>query len=53
MGRAAVEALLGGEFDAMIGVSCGEIVLVPLSEATGRKKEVDLDLLKLAEITAT
>ncbi|MBD3348077.1 MAG: 6-phosphofructokinase [Candidatus Eisenbacteria bacterium] len=53
MGRAAVEALLEGERDVMVGVSCGETVLVPLEDATTKKKRVDLDLLKLAEITAT
>jgi 6-phosphofructokinase 1 len=53
MGRAAVEALMGGRTGVMVGVRCGETVFVPFEEATGRKKTVDLDLLKLAEIMAT
>ncbi|MFH1502571.1 MAG: 6-phosphofructokinase [Candidatus Eisenbacteria bacterium] len=53
MGRAAVEALVAGESDVMVGISCGKIVLVPLEEVVGRRKDVDLDLRKVTEITAT
>lgn len=53
MGRSAVEALLEGARDVMVGVHCGEMVLVPLEDTSGKQKEVDLDLLRLAEITAT
>ncbi len=53
MGRRAVEALMEGARDVMVGVHCGEMVLVPLEDITGKRKEVDLDLLRLAAITAT
>jgi 6-phosphofructokinase 1 len=53
IGRAAVEALLAGETDKMAGVLCGRLVLVPLVETWEKKKPLDLDLIKLAAITAT
>jgi 6-phosphofructokinase 1 len=53
LGRAAVEALLGGRADCMAGVQCGRIALVPLAETWEKRKPVDLDLLRLAEINAT
>lgn len=53
MGRSAVEALVSGSTDIMVGVHCGAMTLVPLAETSSRKKEVDLGLLRLAEITAT
>jgi 6-phosphofructokinase 1 len=53
MGSAAVEALLAGETDKATGVACGEIVLVPLRETWEREKPIDLDLLRVAAITAT
>lgn len=53
VGRAAVEALLAGETDKMAGVLCGRLVLVPLVETWERRKPLDLDLIRLASITAT
>ena len=53
MGRSAVEALIEGRADIMVGVRCGKTVHVPLEEATSKKKTVDLDLLTLARIMAT
>jgi 6-phosphofructokinase 1 len=53
IGRAAVEAMLASETDVMVGVRCGEMTLVPLVEATTKRKEVNLDILKVIEITAT
>lgn len=53
MGRAAVEALVAGETNVMVGVHCGEMKLVPLEDASDKRKKVNLDLLKVTEITAT
>jgi 6-phosphofructokinase 1 len=53
MGRAAVEAILAGETDMMVGVVCGENRLVPLRETWERKKSVSLDLLDVARLAAT
>jgi 6-phosphofructokinase 1 len=53
VGRAAAEALLAGETDKMAGVLCGQLVLVPLVETWEKRKPVDLDLIRLATITAT
>ncbi len=53
MGRAAVDALLAGQTGMMVGVICGRISLVPLPETWETRKEVDLDLLRVAKITAT
>lgn len=52
LGRAAVEALLEGETDKMVGVVCGKATLVPLPHTWERKKPVDLDLLRLTAITS-
>jgi 6-phosphofructokinase 1 len=53
LGRAAVEALVAGESDIMAAIVCGEVALVPLAKTWKRKKLVDLDLLRVAEVTAT
>ncbi len=48
-----MEAIIVGETDVMVGVRYGEMTLVPLVEATTKRKEVNLDLLRVMEITAT
>ena len=53
LGRAAVDAILGGETDRMVGVTCGEVALVPLPDTWEKKKPVDLDLLKLTTIMSS
>ena len=52
-GVAAVEALLNGDHDAMIGMSGQRMVLVPFAQAVGVKRELDLDLLRTLSILAT
>jgi len=47
MGAHAVEALLQGQSDVMVGLQAEKMVLVPLSDVIGRKKETDLSLLDL------
>ena len=44
-GVEAVAAVHDGEFGAMVALQCGRIVRVPLEEAVGRPKSLDLTLL--------
>lgn len=53
LGAAAVEALLSGETDKMVGEVNGQIVLTPLEEAYSRKKPLDKSLIALAQLLAT
>jgi len=50
LGHAAVEALIDDQKSVMVGLSNGEIVLVPFRRAVKQNKEVDLSLLDLARI---
>lgn len=50
LGVAAVEALLDGHSDVMVGLVNGEIKLTPLRNVYGRRKSIDYDLLKLTQI---
>ena len=43
-GIKAIEAVHDGSFGNMVALQCGDIVLVPLSEAVGELKTVDPDL---------
>jgi 6-phosphofructokinase 1 len=47
LGAAAVEALRRGECDAMVGVSHGDIVVVPFDDVIGHKKHVRDELVQL------
>jgi 6-phosphofructokinase 1 len=53
MGREAVVALMSGETDCMVAVVCNEMKLVPLSVTWAEKKDTNLELLGVAEITAS
>ena len=53
LGAAAVEALIEGDSDKMVGRIHGQIVRTPLEETWDKKKPVDEGLLKLAYILAT
>ena len=53
MGRAAVEALLDGRTDHATCLASGEIVLLPLPDTWENEKTIDLDLMRVAAITAT
>lgn len=53
MGSAAVDGLLAGETDKMVGVVCGEIEYVPLTKIIEKKQEVDTEMLRLADIVAS
>jgi 6-phosphofructokinase 1 len=49
MGVKAVQALLGGQTDVMMGLSGREIVAVPLNEVADNKRPVDLSYLDMAQ----
>ncbi|MDX1419720.1 MAG: 6-phosphofructokinase [Rubricoccaceae bacterium] len=50
LGSAAVEALLEGHANVMVGVVNGDVKLTPLKNAWSRKKEIDYDLLNLTAL---
>jgi 6-phosphofructokinase 1 len=52
MGSAAVDTLLGGSCDVMIGVEKNELLQVPFELATQREKKTYLDYVKLANLLA-
>jgi 6-phosphofructokinase 1 len=52
MGSAAVDALLAGQCDIMIGIEKNEIVQVPFELATQREKKSSLDYVKLSNLLA-
>jgi len=52
MGVAAVDALMDGKHDVMIGTQNNKMVLVPFEEAIKNKQKIDLELLRVADITS-
>jgi len=50
LGVAAVEGLVEGRKNEMAGIINNKVVFTPLSEVITRKKEIDLGLVKIAEI---
>lgn len=50
MGVAAVDSLVGKNKDVMVGIVRGNITLVPLSEITKQKQEIDRELIRVADI---
>jgi 6-phosphofructokinase 1 len=53
MGVRAVEALLGGFTDCMVGVEGDSEILVPFSETVKRSAKIRKDLIEMAKILAT
>ncbi|MNT50226.1 6-phosphofructokinase isozyme 1 [compost metagenome] len=53
MGAAAVDSLLKGHCDIMIGTEGEKLVEVPLDLVTKQEKKTQLDLISLANILAT
>lgn len=49
-GLAAVDLVKEGKFGLMVTLKSGKITTVPLSEATGRTKQVDLELYNEAKV---
>ena len=52
MGVSAVDALLNNESDVMIGISRTKILSVPFSEALKGEKKLDMELIRVADITS-
>ncbi len=50
LGNAAVEALIDGQKSVMVGMSNGELVLIPFRKAVKKHKEVDQGLVDLTWI---
>jgi 6-phosphofructokinase 1 len=50
LGHAAVEALLDGQKSVMVGIQNNEIVLVPFRKAVKLHKDINRELLKIADI---
>jgi 6-phosphofructokinase 1 len=50
MGAAAIDALLDDQKSIMVGLVNNEIVHVPLSKSIKLHKDVNADLLKLADV---
>jgi 6-phosphofructokinase 1 len=50
MGFTAVEAVLQGKSNVMVGIENNQMVLVPFDDAINKSKEINRDLLRLAEI---
>jgi 6-phosphofructokinase 1 len=52
LGVGAIDALLSGAQGIMIGISNNKIVSVPFEEAIKGDNEIDLDLIRVADITS-
>jgi len=52
LGAAATERLARGEYGVLVGLLQGEITATPLNEVVAQKKELDLNLLNLAQVLA-
>jgi 6-phosphofructokinase 1 len=52
MGVAAVDALLEGKRDIMIGTQNNKMVQVPFEEAIKEQQKIDLELIRVADITS-
>lgn len=52
LGVGAVDALIRGDRDVMIGISHSKIVAVPFADAIKGTNEIDLELIRVADITS-
>jgi 6-phosphofructokinase 1 len=52
LGVSAVDTLLDGKSNIMIGISHNQITTVPFSEAIKSSNEIDLELVRVADITS-
>ena len=52
LGVGAVDALLENKSDVMIGISHNKVVLVPFKEAIKGENQIDVDLIRVADITS-
>ncbi len=52
LGVGAIDALLAGEKDVMIGISHNKVVRVPFKHAIEGENEIDIELIRVADITS-
>ncbi len=52
-GVAAVEALLAGRSNCMVGIVDGRLAYTPFGDAIGKKKDLDSELHRILAILAT
>ncbi|PQB04153.1 6-phosphofructokinase [Aureitalea marina] len=52
LGVGAIDALLAGEKDVMIGISHNKVVTVPFKHAIEGENEIDIELIRVADITS-
>ena len=52
LGVSAVDTLLDGKSNIMIGISHNQITTVPFSEAIKSSNDLDLELVRVADITS-
>jgi len=52
LGVAAVEALMEGKRNVMVGIVDGKVKISPLEDGWRKKKEIDFDLYRLSQIMA-
>ena len=52
LGVGAVDALLESHIGVMIGVSHNKVVRVPFTEAIKGENQIDVDLIRVADITS-
>lgn len=52
LGVGAIDALLAGDMDVMIGISHNKVVRVPFQHAIEGENEIDLELIRVADITS-
>ena len=50
LGSAAVDALMEGHANVMVGIVNGAVVLTPSRTVWSRRKSIDYDLLKLTDL---
>ncbi len=52
LGVYAIDALLKGEYNVMVGIKRNKIVSIPFSEAVKGDNEIDIELIRVADITS-
>jgi len=53
LGASAVAYLMAGHSNSMVGIQKGEVVRVPFNQVIGKRKQLNLDSLTLAQILAS
>ena len=52
LGVGAIDALLSGQRDGMVGIANRKIVFVPFADAISGDNELDVELIRVADITS-